>query len=84
LTRAFLRTRFPFTFLAARCGSQFRNPKSEILLGGRKFRIPNSEFFFEFFAADLLVDFENLVATELHGHQEIIVDWPLEIFAFRV
>ena len=49
-----------------------------------KFLIPNSEFFFEFFPANLLVDLEDLVAAELHGHQEKIMDRSIEVFAFGI
>ena len=52
--------------------------------GGRAGGIPNSEFFFELFAADLLVDLEDLVTTELHRHQEIIVDRAFEVLALGV
>ena len=52
--------------------------------GNSQFLIPNSKFLFELFAADLLINLEDLVATELHGHQEEIMDRPLEVFTFRV
>ena len=52
--------------------------------GNSEFRIPNSEFFLQLFAADLFVDLQNLVAAELDSHQEIVVDRTLEVLGLRV
>lgn len=69
------------------CCRKIRNPKSEIHVlssENSEFLIPNSEFLFEFFATDLFVDLEDLVATKLHGHEEKIMDRAFEVLAFGV